>query len=397
MKEYYRVQADIDLDAICSNIEATRQIIKADTKIMAVIKADGYGHGAVPVARALGDRVDAYGVAILEEGISLRKAGFTKPVLILGCNPQQQIKGALEYDITQTVFQMETAKQIAKEALRQKKKAKIHIKIDTGMNRIGFYDTEEALEQIAEIYGMEGIETEGIFTHFACADEADKTSVQRQIKRFNDFILKLENKRIFIPVKHASNSAGIIDLPEVNLNMVRSGISTYGLYPSEEVKKERLCLKPAMEIKTEVSFIKEAGKGVGVSYGSTYITERPTKIATIPVGYADGYPRNLSSKGRVLIRQKSAPVIGRICMDQFMVDVTEIQGVQEGDAVTLLGRDGDECITVEELAKLAGSFNYELVCGISKRVPRVFYFRGKKAGTSDYYDCLNQTLDLEIE
>ncbi|BCJ95544.1 alanine racemase [Anaerocolumna cellulosilytica] len=374
---YFRVTANINLDAIYHNIEKTKNMLTAGAKLMVIIKADGYGHGAVPIARTLYPLADAYGIAIIEEAIELRKNGIDKPILVLGHTSKEQYKQLVEYDITQTIFQYCAAKELAIEARREKKCAKIHIKIDTGMSRIGFYDSIDSIEEVKKIARLEGIEIEGIFSHFACADASDKTSAKRQLERFLSFIKQLEEEGIYIPVKHMANSAGIIDLPEAYLDMVRSGIATYGMYPSEEVIQKRIPLEPAMEIKTHVSYVKEVEAGIGVSYGSTYVTEKKTKIATIPVGYGDGYPRQLSSKGRVLIHGKAAPIIGRVCMDQFMVDASNIEEVKQGDVVTLVGEDNGERITVEELAALAYSFNYEFVCNVGKRVPRIYYRNGK--------------------
>lgn len=375
---YFRVTANVDLDAICNNILNIKKLIKKDTKIMAIIKADGYGHGALSIAKTLDDLgVDAFAIAIIEEGIELRKAGIEKPVLILGYTPKEQYGQLVQYDISQTIFQLNSAIELSDAALKQNKKAKIHIKVDTGMNRIGFFDTEESIEDIKKIASLEGISIEGIFSHFSAADELDKTSAHIQLNRFMKFVNRLEQEGVTIPIKHIANSAGIIDLPEAELDMVRSGIATYGLYPSEFVDKDKLQLTPALEIKAHVSYVKEVGPDNGISYGSTYITNKNTKIATIPVGYGDGYPRQLSSKGRVLIHGKYAPIIGRICMDQFMVDVTEIENVNQGDDVTLLGRDGDGIITIEEIADLANSFNYEVACNVGKRIPRVYYRGGK--------------------
>ncbi len=377
-ERYFRVTAGIDLDAICENILNTRKLINNTTKIMAIIKADGYGHGAVPIAKALDQiGVDAYGIAILEEGIELRKAGIKKPLLILGYTPREQFKELVKYDITPAIFQYCAAEELSKEALKQNKTANIHIKLDTGMSRIGFSDKIESINEIKKIASLKGIKIEGIFSHFACADEKDKTSSKNQLKRYLSFAKQLEAEGITIPIKHIANSAGIIDLPEAQLDMVRSGISTYGLYPSDEVDKTKITLKPAMEIKTHVSYVKEVDVGVGVSYGSTYVTTKKTRIATIPVGYGDGYPRLLSSKGRVIIHGKYAPIIGRVCMDQFMVDVSDIDNVNQGDTVTLLGKDGERTITVEELAAMAFSFNYEFICNVGKRIPRIYFQKGK--------------------
>lgn len=371
---YYRVQANVNLDAIRHNIIEIREKLHAGTKIMAIIKADAYGHGAVPVAKAIDQiGVDAYGVAIIEEAIELRDAGITKPILILGYTPKEQYSLVIANDVMQTVFQYEMAKALSEEAKTQGKVAKIHIKIDTGMSRIGFSDTPESLEQIEKISKLEHLIVEGIFSHFAQADELDKTSAKKQMERFLKVIDKLEEKQIRVPTKHISNSAGILDLSDANFDMVRCGIATYGIYPSEWVNKEEYHLIPAMELKTHVIYVKEVDSGVGVSYGATYVTKRTTKVATIPVGYADGYSRNLSNCGRVIIKGKYAPIIGRICMDQFMVDVTDIEGVQQGDIVTLLGNDKEAYISVEELAEQSCSFPYELVCNVGKRIPRVYF------------------------
>ncbi len=385
-ERYFRVSANINLDAVCNNIMKAGRLLKEGTKIMAVIKADAYGHGAIPVAKAL-DKigVDIYGIAIIEEGIKLREAGIDKPLLIFGYTPEEQYKELLQYDITQTVFQYHSAEALSREAKRQNKTAGIHIKVDTGMSRIGFSDTEDSIKEIKKIALLEGIEIKGIFSHFACADETDKTSANNQLKRFLRFVGRLEQEGISIPIKHISNSAGIIDMPEASLDMVRCGISTYGLYPSEEVNKERIRLEPAMEIKTHVCYVKEVGPGVGIGYGSTFVTEKATKIATIPVGYGDGYPRQLSSKGRVLIHGQSAPILGRVCMDQFMIDVTGIAHVEQGDVVTLVGKDGDEFISVEELADMSYSFNYEFVCNVGKRIPRIYYQNGKISEVRAYF------------
>lgn len=385
MKEYYRVQANINLDCICNNIKRARKLIADGTKIMAIIKADGYGHGAVPIAKVLEDYVEAYGIAILEEGIELRKAGIKKPILILGYIPEQMCKELVSYDIMPVVYSYHIAKIISQEAIRQNKIVKIHIKLDTGMSRIGFSLTKDSIREIRKINGLGNIQIEGCFSHFAKADEKDKSFTYTQLKRFERFVGHLEELGIHISTKHISNSAGIIEFPEANKDMVRIGISTYGLYPSNEVNKERHILEPAMEIKACISFLKELEAGIGIGYGGTFITRKKTKVATIPVGYGDGYPRALSGKGRVLIHGHSAPILGRVCMDQFMVDVTGIPDVKEGDVVTLVGRDGKECITVEELADTAGSFNYEFVCDVGKRIPRVYFYGGKKVGTSDFY------------
>ena len=395
--EYYRVHADVNLDAIYKNIQETRRLLKADTKLMVIIKADGYGHGAIPIAKVLDPIVDAFGIAIIEEGIELRENGITKPLLILGVTPVPLYSKLVEYDIMPAVFSFESARLLAKEAKKQNKTAKIHIAVDTGMSRIGFPVTKESIEIIQKIAKLDGIAIDGCFSHFATADETDKTFTLQQINRFQSFVDELEERGVSIPVRHLSNSAGIMEVPDAHYDMVRSGISTYGLYPSEEVNKNRLQLCPAMEIKSYVTCVKTLDSGIGISYGQTFVTDRETRVATVPVGYADGYPRALSNQGYVLIRGKKAAILGRICMDQFMVDVTDIPGVIEGDIVTLVGRDKDECITVEELAAMSHSFNYEFVCDIGKRVPRVYYYRGEKIGTYDFYHCSQVTYNISFE
>ena len=371
---YYRVQARVNLSAIRHNLQEIRKSINSDTKLMVIIKADAYGHGAVPLAKAIDDSelVDAYGVAIIEEAIELRNAGIKKPILILGYTPSQQYDLVVANDVSQTIFQYEMAKALSEEAIRQGKTAKVHIKLDTGMSRIGYPDKKESIEEIKRIVELKNLEIEGIFSHFARADERDKSCTYRQIERFNSFIGLLEKENIFIPIKHISNTAGILEFKDANYNMVRCGIATYGIYPSDEVDKDKVRLIPAMELKTHVIYVKDVEAGVGISYGATYVTDKKRRIATIPVGYADGYSRNLSNIGKVIIHGQYAPIVGRICMDQFMVDVSDIPDVKQGDMVTLLGRDQDACISVEELAAWSKSFHYELICTIGKRIPRVY-------------------------
>ncbi len=385
MSDYNRVTATINLDAIRYNLMETRNRLQVGTKLMAIIKADGYGHGAVPIAKAVDDIADAYGVAILEEAIELREAGITKPILILGFTTSDFYGKVVKLCLAQTVYQYEMAKKLSDVALRLHKKAQIHIKVDTGMNRIGYDLSDESIADIVRISELPGIELTGIFTHFACADMEDNSFAYLQLERYLTFAKKLKELGVNIPVQHAANSAAIIEMPEANLDMVRSGISTYGLYPSQEVHQEELALRPAMELHTHIVYLKQIEAGVGVGYGCTFITKRQTKVATIPVGYADGYPRSLSNNGRVLIHGISCPIIGRICMDQFMVDVTEIEEVAEGDIVTLIGKDKEEMISVEELAEAAGSFNYEFVCNISKRVPRKYILNGKNVGSMTFH------------
>lgn len=385
IKEYYRVKAEINLDAIHENVANAKALTKPGTKLMAIIKADAYGHGAVMVAHTLEDVADAYGVAILEEGIELRQSGINKPILILGYTPAPLYSAMIKYDIATAVFEYDMAEKMSEAAEKIGKKAKVHIKLDTGMSRIGFKQDDESLEVIKKIAELPGIEIEGCFTHFATMDEKDKTKAMKQFERYMDFVERIEDVGIKIPVKHVSNSAGIIEKQEVNLDMVRDGICVYGMYPSDEVDKTKLKLTPAMEIKSYVSFVKTLESGVEIGYGGTYITTKQTTVATIPVGYADGYSRALSNRGRVLIKGKSFPIIGRICMDQFMVDISELPEIKQGDEVTLVGRDGDEYISIEEVADMSYSFNYEFVCDIGKRIPRVYYKGGKAVATKDFY------------
>jgi alanine racemase len=371
---YYRVQANVDLGAIRHNLLEVRSKLNPDTKLMAIIKADAYGHGAVPLAKAIGDsgKIDAYGVAIIEEAIELRKAGIDKPMLILGYTPKEQYDLVVDYDVAQTVFQYEMAEALSIEAGRQGKTAKIHIKLDTGMTRIGFADTKESIEEIKRIAMLPNLNIEGLFSHFARADETDKSSTLNQMNRYIKFNDLLEQEKIFIPVKHIANSAGIIEFPEAYFNMVRCGIATYGIYPSDVVDHEKMKLIPAMELKTHVIYVKDVPAGVGISYGAIYVTDKTRRIATIPVGYADGYSRNLSNTGKVIIHGQYAPIVGKVCMDQFMVDVSDIDDVKQGDLVTLLGKDGNAYISAEELALWSHSFAYELVCTVGKRIPRVY-------------------------
>lgn len=371
---YYRVVASVDLNAIRHNLLEVRSKLEDNTKLMVIIKADAYGHGAVPLAKAIGNssKIDAYGVAIIEEAVELREAGITQPMLILGYTSKEQYELVVAYDVAQTVFQYEMAVDLSEEATRQGKIAKIHIKLDTGMSRIGFTDTLESIEEIKRIAALKNVVIEGLYSHFACADENDKVSTFNQIDRYIKFNRMLENENIIIPVKHIANSAGIIEFPGAYFNMVRCGIVTYGIYPSDMVNQEEIKLIPAMELRTHVIYVKDVEPGVGISYGATYITDCKRRIATIPVGYADGYSRNLSNHGKVIIHGKYAPIVGRICMDQFMVDVTDIEDVKQGDVVTLLGRDAQAFISAEELAAWSHSFPYELVCTVGKRIPRVY-------------------------
>lgn len=340
--------------------------------LYAVIKADAYGHGAVRTALKIDDLVDGYCVALGEEALELREAGIKKDILILGFTPAACRENLINADIIQTVFDIETAELLSKIALSLKKTARVHIKIDSSMGRIGFLRNQAAVEDIVKICSMEGLDVCGIFTHFADADSADKSRVEEEYRAFSDFVRLLEDRGCSFKTIHCANSAAIIDTPYMSYDKMRYGISLYGLYPSDEVGKDEVKLIPAMSVRAKISYVKTVPAGTRISYGGTYETKRETVIATIPAGYADGISRSLSNRGCVLVKGKRAPITGRICMDQFMVDITGIPGVKAGEIVTLLGKDGNEEITADELANLEGTINYEVVCDYSKRIKRMY-------------------------
>jgi len=371
-----RVYADINLSAVLHNLQEMHKNIKNDTQIVAVIKTDAYGHGALPIAKAIEEvpYLWGYAVATVDEAISLIEDGRKKPILILGISFKEQFESIVEHDIRPCVCDFAVAKKLSDIAVAKNKKCHIHIKIDTGMSRIGFQVNEDTANIVYEISQLPNIEIEGIFTHFAKADETDKTATFAQISLFKKICQMIEKKGVMIPMKHASNSAGIVDIPEANMNLVRAGIILYGLWPSDEVNKTKMNLLPVMNLKSRISYLKELDAGRAVSYGGTYITSETKRIATVPVGYGDGYARSLSNKGYVLIHGQKAPICGRVCMDQFMVDVSHIENVETGDIVTLLGQDGDLSITMEELGALSDRFNYEFACLITPRVPRIYHF-----------------------
>lgn len=373
MNRYLRCYAEISLEAIGHNIREVKKRLPEGVKLLGVVKANAYGHGAVPVASYLENQVDYFATATIEEAVELRENGISAPILILGYVSPSQYGDLVEYDITQTIDSYAQALALEKEAARQNRKAKAHLAVDTGMTRIGFQVTEHDADVAAKIADLPHIELEGMFTHFSCADQEDKTYCSMQMEKYDKMTALLAERGVTIPLRHICNSAGIMEFDDHRFEMVRSGIITYGIYPSEEVKKERLDLIPALSWKSHVIHVKEVGPGIGVSYGATYVTEKPmTRIATVSAGYADGYPRALSNQGCVLIHGKKAPIIGRICMDQMMVDVTDIPDVQVEDVVTLVGTDGDETITIEEIANPAARFAYEMLCDISSRVTRVY-------------------------
>ena len=375
MEQHLRVTAKIDLGAVRHNMESMhRNLASGQVRMTAVVKTDAYGHGALPIAKEIEDLDYLWGfaVATLEEAVELREGGITKPILILGYVFPDGYETMIRLHIRTAVFREDMLELMSAAAERCGEPALIHIAVDTGMSRIGITPDEKGLAFAVKAMNTPGIEIEGIFTHFARADEeSGKNATQLQFEKFTGLIRRIEEMTgRKIPLRHCANSAAIIDYPEMHLDMVRAGITTYGLWPSDEVTKERLDLKPVMSLFSHITFIKDVPAGTPVSYGGTYVTEKTMRIATVPVGYGDGYPRSLSNKGYVLIRGKKAPIIGRVCMDQLMVCVDEIPEAMEGDLVTLLGRDGAEEITAEMLGDLSGRFNYELTCNINQRVPR---------------------------
>lgn len=389
LESYQRVWAEVDLDAIWENMVHMKENIAEKTKILAVIKTDGYGHGGVPIAKMLEqlDFMFGYAAATYEEAHVLREAGVKKPILILGYTFPYCYEELIREEIRPAVYRRDTVEELVAAAAKVGQKAKVHIKVDTGMGRIGITPDEEGLEFVRFLIEHPELEVEGIFTHFAKSDETDKTSANHQLELFQDFIKKIQTELgITIPVKHCSNSAAILEMPQANMDMVRAGITTYGLYPSEEVSKDIVPLRAAMSLYSHIVYCKTIHAGQSVSYGGLFTAQKDTRVATIPVGYGDGYPRSLSGKGYVLIRGKKAPILGRVCMDQFMVDVSEIPGVMEGDKVTLLGVDGTERITAEELGELSGRFNYEFVCDLGKRIPRVYIQHGEITEVRDYFE-----------
>ena len=388
MKRFDRLKAVVSLDAIAHNFAEMKKNIAEGTKMIAVIKADGYGHGAEAIARLTDNYsyIWGYAVATAEEALQLRNAGVEKPILILGLVFEEYFREMVAGDIRLTVCEYETAKKLSREAVRQDKTVHIHIGLDTGMSRIGFADTPESVEEIKKIAALDHLEIEGMFTHFARADETDKTPAADQLNRYLAFAELLEKSGVHIPLKHCSNSAGIIRMKEANLDAVRAGITIYGIYPSSEVERDIVKLEPAMELKSHISYVKDLEPGASISYGGTYTADKKIRVATIPAGYADGYPRTLSNKGWVLIHGQKAPILGRVCMDQFMVDVTKISEADMGDEVTLIGKDGKEFISMETFGDLSGRFSYEFACDISKRVPRVYIRDGREWGELTFFN-----------
>lgn len=379
--EYSNTFARIDLDAILENFRAISQ--KAGAPVMAVVKADAYGHGAVPVARQLEGECAFFGVSSVAEALELRRAGIEKPIVLLGHTPVACFASVVKENIRPSIFSLQDALALSQEALRQGKNAPFHFALDTGMNRIGFQVTEEAADICAKIAKLPNLIAEGLFSHFATADTADLEKTRQQAQQFTEFDRMLKRRGVYVPVRHLDNSAGIMNFG-CHCDMVRAGIMLYGLYPSSETDPSLLRLKPAMSWHALVSHVKWLEAGQGISYGHTYVTQRPTKVATVSAGYADGYRRSLSNRFYVLIRGKRAPILGRVCMDQLMVDVTDIPDVETGDEVVLMGSSGAEQITAEALGEAAGGFHYEQVCDLSRRVTRVYIQSGKEVDRVNY-------------
>lgn len=378
------VYAEIDLDAIAYNMKNIKNLAP-DKEVIAVVKAACYGHGALDVVPTLLENgASRLAVAVLTEGIELRNNNINAPIMLLGYTPLSLGDDLIKYDLEQTVYDLEYAKELSKIALSLNKKAKIHIAIDTGMGRIGFLPNEKAVKNVSEICSLKGLETLGIFTHFSTSDEEDKTYTLEQFKKFQDFNEKLSNLGIEIPLKHVSNSGAIMDMPETYLDAVRAGIILYGYYPSNEVNKNNLSLKPALTLKACITRVQEMDTDMYISYGKTFKTKRKSLIATLPIGYADGYSRLLSKNGKVIINGKFAPIVGRICMDQCMIDVTDIGDVKIGDEVILLGEEGNLKFNADNLAEIIGTINYEILCMLKYRIPRVYIKNGEIFNVRNY-------------
>ena len=391
MNHYERVCASVDLDAILANARALYRNIDENIKLMAVVKSDGYGHGALPIAKKLQDEDFIYGfaTATAEEALILRKSGIGKPILILGYTFPYAYEELIREDISLTVFREDMAEELSEIAVSLGKEALIHVKVDTGMHRIGIAPEDGGESFMEKVLSLPGLKLEGIFTHLATADETDKKNAYGQVESFKTFIKTVEEKHgISIPFKHCFNSAAIMEMKESSMNLARAGIALYGISPSDEMQQDGVVLKPALSLHSHIVYIKTLPAGSPVSYGGTFVTEKETKVATVPVGYGDGYPRGLSNCGYVLLHGKKAPILGRVCMDQFMIDVTDLEEVHTGDKVTLIGKDGEEEITVESLCDLYGGFRYEMICDIGKRVPKEYYEGDKMVYAKDYHNDL---------
>jgi len=381
-----RAWAEIDLDAIAHNVCEIKRVIGKSVEMMGVVKADAYGHGVLEVVRALLDNgVTQLAVSLLDEAIQIRKMGIKVPILILSYTDPARAEEIVSNDVTQTVFSHDLAQALSAAAVKLGKSAKIHVKLDTGMTRVGLKPGCCAVKNIMEFDKLPGLIIEGLFTHFASADEVEKDYTMMQLECYMSVCSELGRVGIHIPLKHVCNSAGIIQYPEMHLDMVRPGIILYGLYPSQQVDKEKMQLKPAMTLKAKVIMVKDVEQDTCISYGRTFRTSRPSRIATIPIGYADGYTRLLSNKGRMLVNGEYAPIVGRVCMDQCMIDVTDLKHeVHVGDEVVLFGSQNGACISVDEVAADIGTISYEVVSIISKRVPRIYLKDGRICSVQNY-------------
>ena len=378
------VWAEVNLDNIINNIREIKKNINGE-EIIAVVKANAYGHGAIDIAPILVENgADRLAVAMLSEALELREAGIKVPILILGYTDVTFAEMLINNDIEQTVYSLDYATELSKKAEALGKIAKIHIAVDTGMGRIGFLPNKQSVEEVVEISKLHNLNITGVFTHFSNADEEDKSYAHNQINKFNLFIKDLEEREINLGIKHISNSASIIDIEDAHYNAIRPGIILYGYYPSEYINKEKLKLMPALSLKCQVIHVKELKKGEYIGYGRTFRTERDSVIATLPIGYADGYIRGLYKKANVIVNGKLAPVVGRICMDQCMVDITDVGPVKVGDEVILLGEDNGLKNNADDMAKLLDTINYEILCMIGRRVPRVYIKNGKKIDVRNY-------------
>jgi alanine racemase len=377
---YYRpTRAEISLDALRHNIEQFRKSLGDQIALMAVVKSNGYGHGAVVIAKeAVSCGIDALAVAFLDEALELRMAGIEAPILVMGYTSPAGFEIARKHNITLTVYSEESLQAIRSMSMDETKTLNVHVKVDTGMGRLGLVEEEDTIAYVEKLLQTTGVRVEGIFTHYAAADETDKTSTKQQYERFQSILEHFADRGITFPIVHAGNSATGIDLPAYTFNMVRLGISLYGLYPSDEVNHQQIVLKPILRLVTGVSMVKTLPPNSGVSYGSIYVTQQHETIATLPIGYADGYTRLLTNKAEVLIHGKRLPVVGRICMDQCMVRLAESDtSIDVGDEVVLIGEQGNERITADDLARLLGTINYEIVCMLSNRVPRLYIRNGE--------------------
>ncbi|KFX54966.1 alanine racemase [Clostridium botulinum] len=378
------VWAEIDLDAIAYNMRNIKKLAQ-NKDVIAVVKADCYGHGALDVVPTLLENgASRLAVAVLTEAIELRNNNVTAPIMILGYTPEYLFEEVVNYDIEQTVYDLEYAKKLSHLAIKFNKKAKVHIAIDTGMGRIGFIPNEKAIKDIKKIYNLKGLDVIGIFTHFSTSDETDKEYTNEQFNKFTSFIDMLSKVGVKIPIKHISNSGAIIDMPKTYLDSVRAGIILYGYYPSDEINKDNIKLKPALTLKASLTRVQELDINSYISYGKTFKTERKSIIATLPIGYADGYSRLLAPGAKVIINGKFAPIIGRICMDQCMIDVTDIDDIHVGDEVIILGEDGNLKLTANDLAKSMGTINYEILCMLKYRIPRVYMKNGEIFNVRNY-------------